>query len=81
MLRCWHLCRVIGNAFNATISVLCVLTPVVAFQVMAPLLDTNHELSWQANMVDVIEQKAASQRTEGQSVQLVAHTICPTAAC
>lgn len=50
--------------------------PVVAsFQVMAPLLDTNHELSWQANMVDVMEQKAANQRNEGPSVQPNAHTI------
>ena len=32
---------------------------------MAPLLDTNHELNWHANMVDAIEQKAATQRTEG----------------
>lgn len=35
---------------------------------MAPLLDTNHELNWHANMVDAIEQKAANQRAEGQSV-------------
>lgn len=34
---------------------------------MAPLLDTNHELNWHANMVDAIEQKAANQRTEGGS--------------
>lgn len=33
---------------------------------MAPLLDTNHELNWHANMVDAIEQKAANQRAEGQ---------------
>ncbi|KAL3159544.1 hypothetical protein ABBQ38_009960 [Trebouxia sp. C0009 RCD-2024] len=31
-------------------------------RVMAPLLDTNHELNWHANMVDVIEH---NQRTEG----------------
>ena len=34
---------------------------------MAPLLDTNHELNWHANVVDAIEQKAANQRTEGGS--------------
>lgn len=39
----------------------------VCSKVMAPLLDTNHELNWHANMVDAIEQKAAHQRAEGQS--------------
>ena len=34
---------------------------------MAPLLDTNHELNWHANVVDAIEQKVANQRTEGGS--------------
>ena len=42
--------------------------PVVsASQVMAPLLDNNHELNWQANMVDAIERKTANQHTEGES--------------
>ena len=36
-------------------------------QVMAPLLDNNHELNWQANMVDAIERKTANQHTEGES--------------
>lgn len=40
----------------------------ILLQVMAPLLDTNHELNWHANMVDAIEQKAANQRTEGGSI-------------
>ncbi len=43
--------------------------PVVsASQVMAPLLDNNHELNWQANMVDAIERKTANQHTEGESL-------------
>ena len=33
---------------------------------MAPLMDTNHELNWQANMVDAIEKKTASRRNEGR---------------
>lgn len=36
-------------------------------QVMAPLLDNNHELNWQANMVSAIERRQAAQHTEGQA--------------
>ena len=46
---------------------------------MAPLLNTNHELNWQANMVDAIEQKASSQRTEGQATHPYACSISSTA--
>jgi len=35
---------------------------------MAPLLDNNHELNWQANMVNAIERKTANQHTEGESI-------------
>lgn len=44
-------------------------------QVMAPLLDNNHELNWQANMVDAIERKTANQHTEGESL-LAPLSIC-----
>ncbi len=42
---------------------------------MAPLLDNNHELNWQANMVDAIERKTANQHTEGKSL-LAPLSIC-----
>ena len=48
---------------------------------MAPLLDNNHELSWQVNMVDAIEQKAASQRTEGQPAHPSKHMTASAAPC
>ena len=44
-------------------------------QVMAPLLDNNHQLNWQANMVDAIERKTANQHTEGESL-LAPSSIC-----
>lgn len=47
---------------------------------MAPLLDTNHELNWHANMVDAIEQKAANQRAEGQSTPSIPATHVSIAA-
>ena len=59
-----HSAGLLHFAFAFTPLAVCSL---VLFQVMAPLLDTNHELSWHANMVDAIEQKAANQRTEGGS--------------
>lgn len=50
------------------LSVPCRQWPVLTVsQVMAPLLDDNHELNWQANMVDAIERKTANQHTEGES--------------
>lgn len=36
-------------------------------QVMAPLLDNNYELNWQANMVSAIERRQAAQHNEGLS--------------
>lgn len=38
---------------------------VSVLQVMAPLLDHNHELNWQANMVNAIEKRQSTQHTEG----------------
>ena len=50
------------------------LTVLALKQVMAPLLDTNHELNWQANMVDAIERKSANQHTEGPPVLPCIHS-------
>ena len=49
----------------------------VGLQVMAPLLDHNHELNWQANMVKAIEKRQSTQHTEGSLLAPPSPSILP----
>lgn len=67
-----HVCRCLHLHLHLLCG-MCLTYALYLFQVMAPLLDTNHELNWHANMVDVIEH---NQRTEGgASTHLLAYSL------